>query len=165
MMTLHISKIMQTCLRPRAKARLSVVIAMMLSCVLHAQVTTVPFFASPNDSIIVQFDASEGNGALKSITGDIYAHTGIITALSTSPTDWKYVKAQWTENTAACKLKRVNGTRYELAIGRPHTFYNVPRVPTSSCSLRHPSNVLSTQVLSFACLPPHRPELRCCSWQ
>lgn len=126
MMTLHISKIMQTCLRPRAKARLSVVIAMMLSCVLHAQVTTVPFFASPNDSIIVQFDASEGNGALKSITGDIYAHTGIITALSTSPTDWKYVKAQWTENTAACKLKRVNGTRYELAIGRPHTFYNVP---------------------------------------
>ena len=126
MMTLHISKIMQTCLRLRAKARLFVVIASVLASSASAQVATVPFFASPNDSIIVQFDAAEGNGALKSITGDIYAHTGVITALSTSPTDWKYVKAQWTENTAACKLKRVNGTRYELAIGRPHTFYNVP---------------------------------------
>ena len=98
----------------------------ILPSVAIAQLTTIPFFSTKNDSIVVEFDASKGNRALAAWTGDIYAHTGVITALSTSMTDWRYVKAQWTSNIAACKLTRVGPALYRLAIGRPHEFYAMP---------------------------------------
>ena len=98
----------------------------VLPSVSTAQLTTIPFFSTKNDSIVVEFDASKGNRALAAWTGDVYAHTGVITALSTSLTDWRYVKAQWTTNLAACKLTRIGPTLYRLAIGRPHEFYALP---------------------------------------
>lgn len=98
----------------------------LVPLVASAQVTTIPFFSTKDDSVIIEFDASKGNRALASWTGDVYAHTGVITALSTSLTDWRYVKATWTTNIAACKLIRVGPALYRLAIGKPHEFYAVP---------------------------------------
>jgi len=98
----------------------------LVPLVASAQVTTVPFFSTRDDSVIIEFDASKGNRALASWSGDIYAHTGVITALSTSLTDWRYVKATWTTNLQACKLTRIGPSLYRLAIGKPHDFYAVP---------------------------------------
>lgn len=117
---------LQTCLRRQTKARLCVMLAMALTVPISAQVTTLPFFATAADSIVIEYDAAQGNEALSNVNGDIYAHTGVITALSTSSTDWKYVKAPWTTNLPECKLTRVAGTRYRLVIGRPAMFYGVP---------------------------------------
>ncbi len=115
----------ETCLRLRTGARF-VLFLLVCAAPLSAQVETVPFFATAGDSVVVEYDAASGNRALEGYQGDVYAHTGVITALSTSPTDWKYVKAGWTENTTACKMQRVAPDRYRLVMGLPHAFYGVP---------------------------------------
>ena len=59
--------------------------------------------------------------------GDIYAHTGVLTESSASPSDWKYVKADWTENKPDCKLQKHGNNLWTLTIkGGPHAYYNVP---------------------------------------
>jgi len=102
------------------------VVTFVVSVLAQAQVvTTTPTFPSQTDTITVIFDASQGNRDLLGFTGDIYAHTGVITFLSTSATDWRFVKAQWTENKAECKLSRIGVNLYRLTIPNPRTFYGV----------------------------------------
>lgn len=61
----------------------------------YAQVLSVtPAFPSQNDTVTIVYDASQGNGALTGVT-PIYAHAGLITNQSTSPTDWKHVQGTW----------------------------------------------------------------------
>lgn len=92
-----------------------------------AQITWEPLFPTESDSIIVYFNAAEGSKGLKGYTGDVYAHTGVITNLSTSPTDWKYVKTNWGQNTPETLLERVGTDLYKYVI-KPNAraFYNVP---------------------------------------
>lgn len=61
---------------------------------LTAQVTLDPFFASNTDTVLVTFDATQGNGELAGTT-QVYAHTGVITNLSTSGSDWRHVVGTW----------------------------------------------------------------------
>ena len=57
---------------------------------LYSQVvTTVPAFPLTDGAVTVHFDAREGNGGLEGYTGDVYAHTGVITSASSGPSDWK----------------------------------------------------------------------------
>ena len=59
--------------------------------------------------------------------GDIYAHTGVLTADSKTSADWKYVKADWAENKPECKLQKHDNNLWTLTIkGGPHAFYGVP---------------------------------------
>lgn len=78
--------------------------------------TTDPEFPTAEDAIIVYFDASKGNQELKNYSGDIYAHTGVITVKSSGPGDWKYVIADWDENTDKAKLTKVSENLYQLEI-------------------------------------------------
>ena len=65
--------------------------------------------------------------ALENFTGDVYAHTGVLTEDSTSSADWKYVKAEWKQNTPECKLAKHKNNLWTLTIkGGPYAFYNVP---------------------------------------
>ena len=62
---------------------------------LEAQILSItPAFPSQNDTVTIIYDASEGNGALVGYT-PVYAHAGLITNQSTSPTDWKHVQGNW----------------------------------------------------------------------
>ena len=67
-------------------------------------VTTNPTFPIENQGVIITFHAEEGNGELADYTGDIWAHTGVITNNSSSGGDWKHVIAGWSENTDKAKL-------------------------------------------------------------
>lgn len=58
-------------------------------------VWTEPFFPTQDDDVTVYFDASEGNMALDGFNGQVYAHTGVITTDSNSPSDWKHVVSDW----------------------------------------------------------------------
>jgi len=58
-------------------------------------VWTEPAFPSQNDDIILYYDAKEGNGALAGFDGPVFAHTGLITNESNTPTDWKNVIGNW----------------------------------------------------------------------
>lgn len=106
---------------------LSVLSLLACTCaVIHAQVVhTTPTFPSQTDSITVYFDATKGNRALAGYAGDVYAHTGVITFLSTSPTDWRFVKATWTTNLPECKLTRIAKDVYTLKINNPRSYYGV----------------------------------------
>ncbi len=82
----------------------------------NAQVTTSPASPVDSESVLITFDASLGSQGLMDYTGDIYAHTGVITDQSTSSSDWKYVKAGWSENIEACKMTSLGDNLYQLEI-------------------------------------------------
>jgi glycosidase len=93
-------------------------------------VTNNPAFPLDGGSVVITFDATRGNGGLAGYTGDVYAHTGVITNLSTSSTDWKYVKTTWGVNTPDTKMTRIGTDLYQLTIPNIRTYYGVPIAET-----------------------------------
>jgi len=90
-------------------------------------VTSVPLFPSDLASVTITFDATKGTGGLAGFSGEIYAHTGVITNQSASSTDWKYVKTNWGENTTETQLNKVDENKYKLEIGPSiRAYYGVP---------------------------------------
>ena len=62
------------------------------STISTGQVLSVtPVFPTVEDTVTIIYDATQGNAALVGVA-PIYAHAGVITASSTSPTDWKFVQ-------------------------------------------------------------------------
>lgn len=87
-------------------------------------VSSDPIYPTEFDSITVYFDATKGDQGLMDYEGDdVYAHTGVITELSTQPSDWKYVIAGWNENIDKAKLTKVGDNLWKLIIGYPHEYY------------------------------------------
>ncbi|NGP87037.1 alpha-amylase family glycosyl hydrolase [Fodinibius halophilus] len=86
-----------------------------LSTLQGQVVTTNPEFPTADQAVTVYFDATKGNGGLESHTGDVYAHTGLITDESTDGSDWKY-DPSWGDNSAKYKLERVETNLYKLEI-------------------------------------------------
>ncbi|MBE9511156.1 MAG: T9SS type A sorting domain-containing protein [Bacteroidetes bacterium] len=99
---------------------------------VNAQVVvTDPELPTADHPVTIYFDATKGTGGLKDYTGDVYAHTGVITQNSTSNTDWKYVKTNWGENTADTKLTKVSDNYYKLEITpNIREYYGVPASDT-----------------------------------
>jgi len=83
---------------------------------LSQVITSSPEFPTVNDEITIYFHADQGDAGLKNYTGDIYAHTGLITDKSSSASDWKYVITDWTENTDKNKLVKVEDNLYKFMI-------------------------------------------------
>ena len=69
--------------------------------------------------------------AADGFTGELYAHTGVLTDKSTTTGDWKYVLAEWGNNIPECKLKRVEDNIWHYTIkGGVHSWYGVPEGET-----------------------------------
>lgn len=94
-------------------------------------ITSSPVFPLETDAVTITFHADQGNAALKDYTGDIYAHTGVITNLSTSTSSWRYVIAPWTTNLTKAKMTKVSANVYTLTISPSiREFYGVPAAET-----------------------------------
>lgn len=78
-------------------------------------VTTQPEFPTIDQSVTIVFDASLGTQGLKDYTGEVYAHTGVITDKSTSASDWKYAPA-WGDNSEKYKMTALGNNQWELKI-------------------------------------------------
>jgi len=90
-------------------------------------ITSDPVFPTAGDTVTITFNAALGSAGLKGFTGDVYAHTGVITDKSTASSDWKYVKAAWDQNIPSCKLTRIGTDLYKLKISPSiRSFYGVP---------------------------------------
>ncbi len=89
-------------------------------------VTTDPEFPTEDQPISIFFDATQGTGGLAGYDGDVYAHTGVITNLSTNPSDWRYVKTNWGQNTPETLLERIDDDLYQLDIEDIRAYYGVP---------------------------------------
>ncbi len=79
-------------------------------------ITADPPFPTQTDAVTITFDATQGDGGLAGFTGDVYAHTGVITNESTSGSDWKHVKAGWTQNIPECKMTYLGNDLWQLNI-------------------------------------------------
>jgi len=91
-------------------------------------IVTDPALPVENLPVTIFFDATQGDKGLMNYTGDdVYAHTGVITDKSTSPSDWKYVKAAWNVNLPECKLTKIDTNKYRIYFGPSiRDFYGVP---------------------------------------
>ena len=95
--------------------------------VLAQVITSTPALPDPNGSVEIIFYAERGTAGLRGFNGDVYAHTGVITNRSTGPTDWRYVKTNWGQNTPETKLTRISTDRWRLTIPNIRSYYNVPQ--------------------------------------
>ena len=100
-----------------------------LPILTFSQVTTSPALPTANDQITIEFDAT--GSELDGYTGDVYAHTGLITSASTDNDDWRYVIESWGNNSTQPKLTRTATNIYQLII-TPNipTFYNITGTDT-----------------------------------
>jgi len=79
-------------------------------------VTTTPSFVTEADNCVLTFDATQGDKGLSGFTGELWAHIGVITNLSTSSSDWKYVKSAWAVNIDATKLTYISANKWQLTL-------------------------------------------------
>ncbi|MDQ3016396.1 MAG: alpha-amylase family glycosyl hydrolase [Bacteroidota bacterium] len=86
---------------------------------------TVPSFPTKFDDVTVYFDASQGNAALNNFSGDVYAHTGVITDQSSSGTDWKHVIGNWGTADARVLMTRESANIYSISFNISE-FYGIP---------------------------------------
>ncbi len=95
---------------------------------LQAQLITAnPTFPTDQNQVVITFDASLGSAGLAGYTGDVYAHTGVITDKSNSNSDWKYVVAAWSSNIPKAKMSRIAPDLYTLTLGPSiREYYGVP---------------------------------------
>jgi len=89
----------------------------LISSGLAAQIiTTDPALPTSGQAVTIYYDATLGTAGLKNYTGDVYAHTGVLTNLSSDNSDWRYVKSSWGTNTAETKMTRESANLYSLVI-------------------------------------------------
>ena len=107
------------------KKNILILFSLLFAKVLFAQiVTTTPsFVTSQAGAITIVYDASQGSAGLKDFAGPIYAHTGVITNLSTGSSDWKHVITAWpsstnqsTVNIAKNTLTSLGNNKWQLVI-------------------------------------------------
>ncbi len=89
-------------------------------------ISTFPVFPTQDGGVTIYFDATKGNQALKDYTGDIYAHTGVVTDKSPTPTYWRYVVSDWGQNLPKTKFTRISDNLYKLEISNIRAYYGVP---------------------------------------
>lgn len=93
--------------------------------VLQAQVVVMnPPFANPTDTVTIIFNAALGNAELIG-EADVWAHSGVITNLSSGPTAWRHVQGNWGTADAKVKMTALGNNLHSITLHIP-TFYAVP---------------------------------------
>jgi len=105
-------------------SRIFIFVSLFVTCSLSAQVTISPPFATQNDNITITYDATQGNAALVG-QSVVYAHTGVITNLSSNGNDWKHVQGNWGTDDSRLKMTSIGNNKFTLNINIA-SFYNVP---------------------------------------
>lgn len=107
---------------------------------VHAQLLTwTPDFGKDNDNIVITMDATKGNQGLMNYTptSDVYVHIGVITNLSSGPTDWKYSKFTWGTTNAAAQATYLGNNKWSYTVNNPRAFFNAPTgIPAGETILR-----------------------------
>ena len=104
-----------------------ITLLLVLSSVLgHSQLLTwSPQFPTDASSITITMDATKGNQGLMGFAGPVYMHWGVITNLSTGPSDWKHVTTTWGTTTAPTAIS-IGTNKWLISLTNPRTFFSVP---------------------------------------
>ncbi len=89
-----------------------------------------PEFPEENSTLATIVDCTKGNQGLLNFeggnSGNVYVHVGLITSLSTGPSDWRYVKFTWGTADPAAKATPLGSNKYQYNITNIRTFFGVP---------------------------------------
>ena len=103
---------------------------------LNAQrlLTWTPEFPIDNSILSATVDCNKGNQGLLNFEGgnsnNVYVHVGVITNLSTNPTDWRYVKFTWGTADPAARATPLGNNKYQYTINGIRSFFAVPASET-----------------------------------
>ncbi len=87
-------------------------------------VTLTPAIVTQNDTVTITFDATQGNAGLVGVS-PVYMHTGVVTNLSTSSTNWRHVQGNWGTADPKVLMTSIGNNKHQLKY-HINTFYNVP---------------------------------------
>ncbi|MGN6401093.1 MAG: alpha-amylase family glycosyl hydrolase, partial [Flavisolibacter sp.] len=116
------------------KRLLLISIGIVTGLMAHTQLLSwTPLFPKENDaaqSLVITLDATKGNAGLLNYTptGDVYVHTGVITNLSASSSDWKHVKfsQDFNQPNAALQANYLGNNKWQFTItGSLRSYYGV----------------------------------------
>ena len=111
------------------KSRFTLLMAMLLLCsawaVAQVVYTEPAVVQQSSTGIVVYFNAAEGNKGLMGYTGEVYAHTGVITSESSGNSDWKHAPSEWGDNSAKYKLENAGTDLWRLNIGDLKSYYGL----------------------------------------
>ena len=89
-------------------------------------ISTDPAFVTEAMTEDVTVILNTAGTAADGFTGELYAHTGVLTTDSATTGDWKHVLAEWGNNVPECKLERVDDNLWHYVIkGGPRAWYGV----------------------------------------
>ena len=106
--------------------KLTLFFALVFATLAMAQVTTVPGIIQKgyDGEITIIFNPSEGNKGMIDAE-QCYAHTGLITAASSSDGDWKHTIDDWRGTNTKGKMTK-EGENWVLKMDNIYSFYNCP---------------------------------------
>ena len=94
--------------------RIPFLLLFLMGAALQAQVLTLtPVFPKETDTVTIVYNAKLGNAALVGVS-QVYAHTGVITTLSTSGSDWKHVVGNWGTADARTKMTSLGNDKWQI---------------------------------------------------
>ena len=94
-------------------------------------ISTDPAFVTEAMTEDITVILNTAGTAADGFSGELYAHTGVLTTDSSSSGDWKHVLSEWGENIPECKLEKKDDNIWHYVIkGGVHAWYNVPESET-----------------------------------
>ena len=104
----------------------------LLLCLVHTSmfgqvVNTTPVIVTQSSTgIVITFNADAGNKGLMGVKSpvEVYAHTGVITNLSTNGDDWKHA-TDWNTNNAKYRMTYKSADTWTLTIPDIREFYGI----------------------------------------
>lgn len=109
---------------------LLVLLCAVLSTFSQRLLSWSPEFPIDNSNLTFTVDCSKGNQGLLNFesgnSANVYVHVGVITNLSTSPTDWKYVKFTWGTADPLAHATPLGSNKYQYTITNVRSFFGVP---------------------------------------
>ena len=132
---IHITWYIRNCRKCCHMKRISLLVILICGSVyasIAQLLTWTPAFPRDNDNLSVVVDATKGNRGLNNYTNttDVYVHTGVITNLSSSSSDWRYVKfgaqSPWGQQVAGLQATSMGNNKWRYDINNVRAFYGVP---------------------------------------
>jgi 1,4-alpha-glucan branching enzyme len=78
---------------------------------------TPNFIQESSTPVVITMDANKGNmGLLNYTPSDVYVHIGVITNMSTSSSDWKYVTSVWGTTNPVFQATSLGGNKWSYTI-------------------------------------------------
>ena len=94
-------------------------------------ISTDPAFVTEAMTEDITIILNTAGTAADGFSGELYAHTGVLTTDSSSTGDWKHVLSDWGQNIPECKLEKKEGNLWHYVIkGGVHAWYDVPDTET-----------------------------------